>query len=283
MEKRSFLFAIIFSLALIMNSNMLISVTTANPLPSPKEYEMGGIVTNNALSFSLTNANVVFNIDSTDFKHNIGISFEGNYTVFNPNNTTEIQIAAPFSFSESVINSNCTVEVNGTQVSFDTGDAYSLGIEDWVMNYTFYYSWTIIICSIIIPENGSQTIKYRFNHSMPNPHDEFSILYDLETSKAWSGNINERVEFRVHGKLPKRYIEMSLGSYEYSVIITDIDYGKIYAWEWNNEQINTLRVGIRYISIFDPMRIIIFVGIAVPISIIVIGFILIRRRRSRRL
>ena len=287
MEKRRSFYLLILSLVLVMNGKIIISETTANPLPAPKLYNIGGIVTNKFLSFNLTNAEVVFDIDSTDFKNNVGISFEGNYTIFNPTNISEIVIYAPFSVAESVVKSNSTVEVNGTQISFDVGNAYDFGIEDWVWNYTMSLSWTYIKCNITIAENGSQTIRYKFDGLTSNPlgggAKQFSIFYDLETSNAWSGNITERVEFNVHGKLPDRYSEFTMGTDEDRCIVTDIADGKIYSWEWNNERINTMQVGITYMSIFDPTIIIVVVGITVPISIIIIVFVLIRRRRSRRL
>ncbi|MFX1281986.1 MAG: hypothetical protein ACFFA3_21735 [Promethearchaeota archaeon] len=287
MEKRRSFYLLIFTLVLVMDGKIFISETIANPLPGPEVYNIGGIVTK-TITFNLTNAEVVFDIDSTDFKNNIGISFDGNYTIFNPNNKSEIIIYAPFSVEESVVNSNVTVEVNSTQISFDVGNAYDFGIEDWVWNYSLFELWTYIKCNITIPENSSQTIRYKFDGLISKPlgggTGEFSINYDLETSNAWSGNITERVEFRVHGKLPDRYSEYTRGVYEDRCIITDIDHGKIYSWEWNNERINTLQVGIMYISSFNWLRtILIAVGITVPISIIIITFVLIRRRRSRRL
>ena len=289
MEKKKTIRFLLINLMLIMNGNIFLSKTIANPLPIPMEYYMGGIFTNKTSSFNLTNADVVFEIDSTDFLNNIGISFEGNYTIFNPTNITEIMVVAPFSINESVINSNCIVEVNGSPILFDIGNPYEFGIEDWIMNYSMFYLWTYIVCNITIPENSSQTIKYKFNGLMPNPlynNDEFSIFYDLETSKAWSGNITESVEFKVHGKLPNRYSEWTEWGYEDRCIISDIGDGRIYAWEWNNEQINTRRVGITYIGKLLTQEqiviIIVSISISVPSIIAVIVFIVIRRKRKRR-
>ena len=289
MEKRTSILISFFSLMLIINGNIYLSETYANPLPIPLEYYMGGIFTNSTLPFNLTIADVVFDIDSTDFAHNIGISFEGNYTIFNPSNITEIMVIAPFSVSESVIASNCTVEVNNSQIMFDIGDPYEFGIEDWVSNYSMFYLWTYIVCNITIPENGSQTIKYKFNGLMPNSiyeNDDVSIFYDLDTSKAWNGNITERVEFRVHGKLPDGYSEWTEGYYEERCIITDVEDGRNYTWEWNNEQINTKRVGITYKKNVLTQELIVIiivsVGISVPIIIVLIVFVVRRRKRSQR-
>ena len=287
MEKRRSILILLFSLTLIMNGNIHLSETYANPLPIPLEYYMGGIFTNSTFPFNLTNADVVFDIDSTDFANNIGISFEGNYTIFNPNNITEIMIVAPFSVNESVIASNCTVEVNGSQIMFDIGNPYEFGIEDWVSNYSMFYLWTYIVCNITIPENGSQTIRYKFNGLMSNSlyeNDDVSIFYDLDTSKAWSGNITERVQFRVHGKLPDRYSEWTEGDYEDHCIITDFEDGRNYAWEWNNEQINTQRVGITYKGKLLTQELIVIiivsVGISVPIIIVLIVFVARRKKRA---
>ncbi|MFW9875080.1 MAG: hypothetical protein ACFFG0_18400 [Candidatus Thorarchaeota archaeon] len=291
MEKRKTIL-LLLSLTVMLNANIVLCGTIANPIPVPMDYYMGSIFTNST-SFNLINADVVFDIDSTDFENNIGISFEGNYTIFNPNNATELMIVAPFSVSELVINSNCTVEVNDSQILFEIGDSWDLGIDDFISNYTAGWSWIFIACNITIPENASQTIKYKFNGLMPNPlnpyrrNDQLSILYDLETSKAWSGNISERVEFRVHGKLPNRIDERTEWGYETEnrLITTNIANGKIYSWEWNNEQINTQQVGIIYEGelLTRQQKIIIgvSVGIGVPIVIVAIVFGVRKKKRSK--
>ncbi|MFX1480102.1 MAG: hypothetical protein ACFFCI_18435 [Promethearchaeota archaeon] len=282
---------LLLSLAVMLNGNIFLCGTIANPIPVPIDYFMGGICTNNTLAFNLINADVIFDIDSTDFENNIGISFEGNYTIFNPNNATEIMIAAPFSVSELVINSNCTVEVNDSQISFEIGSDWELGITEFVSNYTAGYSWAFIACNITIPENASQTIKFKFNGLMPNPlnpyrrNDQLSILYDLVTSKAWSGNISERVEFRVHGRFPDRIEERTEWGYEAKdrLITTSIANGKMYSWEWNNEQINTRQVGIIYEGelLTRQQKIIVGVSVGCGVPIIIVGIVLGVRKKKR--
>jgi hypothetical protein len=270
-----------------MNGYIFLSETIANPVPIPMEYFMGNIFTNSSLSFNLVNADVAFDIDSTDFENNIGISFEGNYTLFNPNNTTEIMIVAPFSVSEVVINSSCIVEVNDSEIMFDIGDPYELGIEAWVMNYSMYYLWTFIVCNITIPENDSQTLKYKFNGLMPTPinprrrNQQFSILYDLETSEAWSGNISERVEFRVYGKLPNSIIEWPTD--EDRLVTLDMEGGRIYAWEWNNEHINTEQIGINYRGelLVQWQKIIVGVSIGISVPVIIVTIVLVVRKKKK--
>ncbi|MHA2397391.1 MAG: hypothetical protein ACXADU_00700 [Promethearchaeota archaeon] len=289
MKKRKSILCLLINLTFLINGNFLLSESFANPLPIPMEYYMGSIFTNASLPFNLINADVVFTIDSTDFKNNIGISFEGNYTIFNPNNTTEIMIVAPFSVNRAVVSSNCIVEINDSQILFDVGDPYDLGIEEWVMDYSSYFpSWTYIVCNITIPENNSQTIKYKFNGLMPNPlnplsrNNEFSILYDLVTSKAWSGTISERVEFRVYGKLPDSIIESPMD--EDRLVIINIDEGKSYTWEWTNEQINTERIGIMYETELLKLQLIIIgvsIGIAVTITVATIIFVVRTKKRSK--
>jgi len=281
---------LLISLALIMNCNIFLSETLANPLPIPIEYDMGGIFTNSTSSFNLTNANVIFDIDSTDFSNNIGISFEGNYTIFNPNNITEIMIVAPFSVNQSVINSNCIVEVNNSPIIFDVGYSWEFGIEDWVMDYSWFEVRTYIVCNITIPENSSQTIRYEFNGLMPNPlyaDDKFSIFYDLETSKAWSGNITERVEFNVKGKIPNSYSEWTEGDYDDRCIVLNTANGRTYTWEWDNEKINTRRVGIIYSGKMLRSEIILIIilsiSISVPSVIAVIIFVVIKKKRKKRI
>ena len=199
------------------------------------------------------------------------------------------QSLAPFSVNRAVVSSNCIVEVNGSQILLDVGDPYDLGIEEWVMDYSSYFpSWTYIVCNITIPENNSQTIKYKFNGLMPNPlnplnrNNEFSILYDLVTSKAWSGNISERVEFRVYGKLPDSIIESPMD--EDRLVIINIDGGRCYTWEWTNEQINTERIGIMYETELLKLQLIIIgvsIGIAVAITVATIIFVVRTKKRSK--
>ena len=80
---------------------------------------------------------------------------------------------------------------------------------------------------------------------MDRSFDYLNIYYDVGTSRAWNGTISERVEFKVYGKTPDSY------SSSRNCTISDITNGKSYAWEWEDEIINSNIVYITY-SYYNP-------------------------------
>ncbi|MFX1495977.1 MAG: hypothetical protein ACFFBH_00475 [Promethearchaeota archaeon] len=288
MKKKELSLLIFIVTTFLLSFNMLIPNINCNPLPAPEDHFVGGIVSNKSISLNLLNADVLFNIDSTNFSNNIGIDFSGNYTIFNPNEKTNITLYAPFSLETDVVSSNCVVQVNETIVPFKIINIYDLDynvysyIEDYLSSSSSIWGIALIICNLTISENSTNTIKYQFSGIIERRSNDFSINYDLGTARAWEGDLNEFVEFKVIGKIPDSYREYTNGTSEDRCEITDIDNGKVYTWEWNNEKTNILQVGIIYRERLFSFEFIILIIILVGISAIIaipVTIILIRRRR----
>ncbi|GAG87338.1 unnamed protein product, partial [marine sediment metagenome] len=240
-----------------------------------------------------TNSPLVFNIDSTDFLNTIGINFDGNYSIFNPDNLMNVTLYAPFRLDSELINSSCDVQVNGTPISFELIDINQLedNVSEMIMDYlsnSFLFLSNLIVCNLTLAENKTTIIRYRFNGSMQNPlytADEFSITYDLGTAKAWQGNITEKVEFVVNGKIPNSYRESSNYSLEDRCQITNINNGRVYTWEWDDENINTQLVGIIYrgrlLRTWAWWVVVLIGGSIAGINVLVVVLILRRRKRKK--
>jgi hypothetical protein len=278
---------------LVINFFIIIPNTYSNPLPIPDDYFLGGIIPNDNLTLNLLDASVVFNIDSTDFLNTIGINFDGNYSIFNPDNTMNITLYAPFRLDSELINSSCDVQVNGTPISFELIEIFKLedNVTEMIMDYlsnSFLFLSTLIVCNLTLTENSTTNIRYRFNGSMQNPlytAEEFSINYDLGTAKAWQGNITEKVEFVVKGKIPNLYREFSNYSIEDRCQITNINNGRVYTWEWDDENINTQLVGIVYrgrLLRILPWWVIFLIGSSITGNIVLGVFLILRRRKKRK-
>ena len=293
MNNRNLIMSTSLIVILVINFFIFIPKTYSNPMPIPDNYFLGGIIPNDNITLNLLDASVVFNIDSTDFLNTIGINFDGNYSIFNPDNLMNVTLYAPFRLDSELINSSCNVQVNGTPISFELIDIYQLedNVSEMIMDYLstpFLFLSNLIVCNLTLAENKTTIIRYRFNGSMLNPlytADEFSITYDLGTAKAWQGNITEKVEFVVNGKIPNSYREFSNYSLEDRCQITNINNGRVYTWEWDDENINTQLVGIIYrgrlLRTWVWWVVLLIGGSIAGINVLVVVLILRRRKRKK--
>jgi hypothetical protein len=293
MSNRNLILSTSIIVMLMINFFIIIPKTYSNPMAIPADYFLGGIIPNDNITLNLLDASVVFNIDSTDFLNTIGINFDGNYSIFNPDNLINVTLYAPFRLDSDLINSSCDVQVNGTPISFELIKIYKLeyNVSEMIMDYLsnpFLSLSNLIVCNLTLAENSTTTIRYRFNGTVQNPlyaADEFSITYDLGTAKAWQGNITEKVEFVVNGKIPNSYREFSNYSLEDRCQITNINNGRVYTWEWDDEYINTQLVGIIYrgrlLQIWAWWEVLLIGGSIVGINVLVVFLILHRRKRKK--
>ncbi|MFX1493919.1 MAG: hypothetical protein ACFFBZ_06520 [Promethearchaeota archaeon] len=237
----------------------------ANPTPVSN---IGGILPKENLSLSLVNAEVLFEVKAryffVDYREIFGLrwKFKSNYTIFNPDDTLNVTIAIPFAHFTNIRNTSLTVNNIPTLIydciSIDFYDPpnseiwskYLENIEDSRMLYLF---------NITIPANDSVLINFSFDskeNSVEHIVDYFGyceIIYDVGTARVWNGNINEKIQFKVHGYLPDYcyHEENCLISDLKQVKIPFVDrYGfKCYSWEWNNEIIEYNLIGIVYTSV----------------------------------
>jgi len=280
MKKSNFLSFIIIILILIKVQDYTIIYTSANPTPV---RIIGGFLPKENVSLSLTNANVLIEVDASNFPDVIRWNFEGNYTIYNPNNSTEITIAFPFYMSYVV---NESLQVNGNPINIDDV-IYLENVSDIWNNYLDnldekYHRYAYIF-NLTFPTNDSLNVQFNFD-SITRGIDayfdyvgKYDIIYDVGTSRIWNGNITEKVEFRIHGRQPDyRY-------YANQCNVSKIERGKSYIWSWNNEIININLVGISYLpSQQEFFYFIIFTIIVIIGGIIGITFFIIKKNSRRK-
>lgn len=234
-------------------------------------------------SLIMTNASIIFNIEHRT--NRIDISFEGNYTVYNPDESLNMTLVAPFSTDFYNLESTCIVKVGGNITPFSFLE-YNFFESPWEQYLDTRFDMSgrrkFIVINTTVAENSSIELEYSFEAYTvdPNSVDVLEIYYDVGTSRAWNGSITERVEFKVHGKLPDSYSEYEQGN----CTITNIENGKSYAWEWLNEVITTNSVYIKYRNPWRYVlgRIIPFIIIPSVFSAIIIPIVIINRRAKRK-
>lgn len=218
-------------------------------------------------------------------------SFNGNYTIYNPKESLNLTIGAPFAFFQI---ENCTVLVNGTSVPFITKNDYQIDYanESRIWNqfmynrslptYLFFGSWILI--NISIPEKTYLNLEYKFHsprHSRYIVEGYYYVIYDVGTARLWNGTITETVEINVHGNLPISVYEGQ------SCTISDIFDGKSYRWEWNNENIDVNYVGLYYYFNFDdyynPLYYSIKISLISIITFLSIGSVFLKKKYRKKI
>ena len=233
----------------------------------------------------MTNASVIFNVYAETYFSGINIDFTGNYTIYNPSGSVNVTLVAPFSSFFKNLESSCVIKIENTTISYDFLE-YNFTDSPWeeYLEQRFMQSRKFIIINVTFPENDSITIECSFDAYIDvfEYNDILNILYDVGTSRAWNGTITERVEFKVYGKLPNSYSEYRKDSFEYNCTISDIENGKSYSWEWENEIITVNSVYISY-SYYNPWgRLFPFILFPSVIGGIIISMLLVRRRANRK-
>ncbi|MFW9823038.1 MAG: hypothetical protein ACFFE4_08895 [Candidatus Thorarchaeota archaeon] len=230
----------------ILCCNIFSVNTNADPIPI-ETPGIGGIIPKNDTNCSITNAEVLVEIDATNLNQFIDFSFSSNYTIFNPGKTINLTIAAPFSHIILGEKLNGFIKMNNSKIPFrtynssdSTWDEFTLW-KDYFLASDFFYT-TLLICNITILENLSITLEYAFDTNLTINLDDLGSLiirYYVGTSRAWEGNINESLEFKVFGKIPDDF-------YQEFCNVSDLQNGKSYLWEWKEEIISINYVYITY-------------------------------------
>lgn len=280
MKRSNYLSFIIIMLILIKVQDYTIINTSANPTPV---RIIGGFLPKENVSLSLTDANVLIEVDAINYPDVIRWNFEGNYTIYNPNNSTEITIAIPFYMSYVA---NESLQVNGNPTNIDDV-IYLNNVSDIWNNYLDnldenYYRYAYIF-NLTFPTNDSLNLQFNFDsltrgiNAYYDSVGKYDIIYDVGTSRIWNGNITEKVEFRVHGRQPDyRY-------YANQCNTSEIEDGKSYIWSWNNEIINVNLVGISYQPTLQvALFLIIFTIIVIIGGIIGITFFIIKKNSTKK-
>ena len=296
MRKRQQILPVLIALFLLTNGIVLPLNITAPPAPIPDQF-IADIFPSTNTTVSLININTMITINATDFYNKIGINFDGNYTLFNPENTTNLTLILPFSLCMNAQNSTFEASVNDTQIPFEVlsnteENLTSTGINlDFLKYFGVHCPITLITSNLTLLENNTYIINYQFSGSIPKPlgfQNLFYMAYFLETARVWKGNLTQRVEFKLFGKLPKYgsvsivdgYDEGYYGDWQ----ISDIQGGQSVLIEWNKGKINTIYVDLRYYGstsedVFRIVTMVVLNGLAY--IAIISGVVIWLKRRKR--
>jgi hypothetical protein len=240
----------------------------------------------------LLNANVTITLNATNLINEIGITFKGAYTLFNPEITTNLTISLPFSLCLDVENTTFEVFANDTQVPFEIATTTEENLTstggkiDIMPALDFHCPITLITSNLTLLENTTHVVKFQFEASIPKPlsyRNLFYMVYSSDTAKLWKGNATERVEYKVFGGNPIFSIG---GDYESSPLLLDVTGGKWYIDEWNNTQNSTVQIGIMFYGSTNEISLgmmvsIVLNGLAYVAIASVIVIWIIRRKKNR--
>ena len=241
------IFAILLLVFVIISlSGSSVKPVFAKPLSAQRLYYAGGFIPDEGVNISLLKADVLINANTSDFNSLWEMTFNGNYTIFNHDETANITIAAPFRFFPT---NNCTITVNGSITHYLLYFRWEDDAEPWnqyLVNRTEipldYDFW--LVCNISIPENHFLHISYAFSTLSVTYHlptwGNYYLIYDVGTSQLWNGNITEEVNINVHGNLPDTIY------YEEKCNVQNLNDGKSYTWNWDDERIKTNFVGVSF-------------------------------------
>jgi hypothetical protein len=259
----------------------------ANPVRLPYVTFSGGLLPEENNNLTLRSAKVKIMADTSNLKFLNEIHFNGNYTIFNPEDDINITIGAPFDFYPV---DNCSVFLNGTKIPFFLISGYQLyekyNSSIW-SQYLIdgglipYYQIFWVMCNISIPKNSSITLGYEFNTPSRNSailEEDYYIVYDVGTARLWNGNITEVVEISIYKNLPTSILSEEL------CIMSNISNGMSYRWEWNEKVIEINYLGLyyhvdflhEYDYIYNSIKFSLFSGTS-----LVVIFIFIKKRNYR--
>ena len=291
MKKSQFTSVILIALFVLTINIEICPKLTASIPPIPDQFIADIFPKNNNTNIQLLNTSATITLNATYLINEIGITFNGMYTLFNPENPTNLTISLPFSLCFDVENATFGVSVNDTQVPFEivstAGDNLtSMGVNiDFIPAFDFHCPITLITSNLTLLENKTYVVKYQFEGSIPKPlsfRNLFYMIYSSDTAKVWKGNATERVEYKAFGGNP---IFGITGNQEGLPQMLDIAGGKMYICEWNNAQNYTVQIGIRFYGStpeFIPIELIVsnILGYVTITSVIILWIIWRKKKRT---
>ena len=290
MKKSQLSSAILIALVVITSIIVFCPKITAPPPPAPDQFIADIFPKINNTNIQLLNASATITINATELINEIGITFKGTYTLFNPENTTNLTISLPFSLCIDVENATFGVFVNDTQVPFEIATTTEDNLTSIVVNINFMLEFdfhcpiTLITSNLTLLENYTYVVKYQFEASIPKPlsyRNLFYMIYSSDTAKLWKENATERVEYNVFGGDPLFSIGRNQEVLRQAI---DIAGGKGFICEWNNTQNSTVQIGIMFYGATNeiiPVEIIVL-NILAYVAIASVIVIWIKRRKKKR-
>ena len=291
MKKSQLSSAILIALVVITSNIGFCPKITAPPPPSAPDQFIADIFPKiNNTNIQLLNASATITINATELINEIRIIFKGTYTLFNPENTTNLTISLPFSLCIDVENATFGVAVNDTQVPFEIAtttedNLTSIVVKiNFMLEFDFHCPIILITSNLTLLENYMYVVKYQFEASIPKPlsyRNLFYMIYSSDTAKLWKGNTTQRVEYKVFGGNPIFSIGRNREVLRQAI---DITGGKGFITEWNNTQNSTVQIGIMFYGATNEIILveIIVLNILAYVAIASVIVIWIKRRKKKR-
>jgi len=274
---------------LVFSSSNLSKRVNSNPIPVSNFLEIGGLLpSNTSFDLQMQQANVSMDINALGHPAHFIVEFYGSYDFYNPNETIELTIGAPFITDPffngfSYINNiepSMKILVNGIKINHTYSYFQNLeGWDDYIDNYQFYR--TFAIANVTFTGDDVTNLEYSWQSELNTLDNTQSLAfyYDVATGRAWSGNIMEKVTMSVIGKQPDYYTDYQHGLLSKNCVIDNISGGKNYSWTWENEEITDFYVGIEYeFNILDTD----FSGISIFLGIVTFGIVVYFLKKDSR-
>ncbi|MFX1574852.1 MAG: hypothetical protein ACFFB0_19110 [Promethearchaeota archaeon] len=286
-------YAFIITLLLILNCSFLTpNVDAAPPLLPPDQF-IGELFPNYSFTLQLIHTNTIITFDALNFSKELGIQFDANYTIYNPENTTTQTFIFHFSLAPNTSKFMYEIYLNNTKIPYDlftipSWDENNTNI-DRNIKYIDTYPVNFIRTNVTFLKKSSSVIRYQFSGSIINTlnhRNSFFIAYFTGISLDWIGNTTGRIELKVFGEQPVYTYGVPENVFCQRI---DIQGGKSFICEWNNIKTQELRFGIRYYRKPSPLEkfidfIVPILAYFFPIFLIVSGIIIIVlvRRKERK-
>ncbi|MFW9988098.1 MAG: hypothetical protein ACFFC3_05540 [Candidatus Odinarchaeota archaeon] len=247
---------LIISFFFICYNKIFINEILANPLSPYISSSSGPIIPENG-TYSMPNANVLVEIDATHPSSHFNLDFNGNYTIFNPYDSKNVTIVAPFSRGMLGINDTTYYEFfnnykypDWIPIEFsELNSNATIKVDNNIIPYNIMFGGSIyLMCNVSLPKNDSLVLEYSLNTHLVTPPILSSSYYEIDfeyyvgTSRTWNGNITEMIDFRVKGYQPDRVYSVEKPGNDVIIngknfTISSIKGGKSYLWKWNNVRI----------------------------------------------
>ncbi len=214
------------------------------------EDEFGMIIPKNNTNLMMPEAQVLFEVSSTDNLKEYQIRFNANYTIFNPNETTTTLVGAPFVHWASFDFNNFRVLANGTEIEYEIMTIEYYEDSPWYEYLSDPIERDVYVSNLTFVSNTSTTLHYSFDYKLfwkvGNIVYGLAFLhYDIGTARAWSGNITETVTIAAYGQQPTTLRCTGRNEtdwYEIEPTIKEVENGFKYSWSWKNERIEEDRI-----------------------------------------
>ncbi|MFX0167542.1 MAG: hypothetical protein ACFE9V_19630, partial [Candidatus Hodarchaeota archaeon] len=117
MHKNRLFFIVYIISIIVLSFSIHIRESKADVLPV--DYAgAGSFLPEVNVPFNMTNASVVFTIGAHAYRSRFDITFEGNYTIYNPTESTVLTLAAPFSSEFKDLELSCVIKIDTNLIPF---------------------------------------------------------------------------------------------------------------------------------------------------------------------